>query len=62
MQEIAYTYAQTQDSIPATAIVQVPPRQDEDPSFEFYDNARGQFKIFFSVINSQVFEKNFYGN
>ena len=54
MQEIAYTYAQTQESLPTTAIVQVPQRQDEDPSFEFYDNARGQFQIF-SVSNSLLF-------
>ena len=52
VQEIAYTYAQD-ESLPG--IVQVP-RQDEDPSFEYFDNARG--KINFGVLEQLVSKFN----
>jgi len=50
VQEITYVQ---DDSLPA--IVQVP-RQEEDPSYEFYDNARGKINI--NTLESLVKEFN----
>lgn len=56
VQEIAYTYATTTNSEGIQTLVELPAtaskEAEDDPSFEFYDNARG--KINLNILNKLV--------